>query len=222
MINNPEELPWYMSVEQLKMTDANVFLVVWAGMPPTVVRTGEYEEVRSIISGRNFFDAMSISVGSDFAFYCFAFGIHCGINEIGHDRNLRFVNSSNNIMNKILVSRNKIISDSNKVMIVKNRIKLLESGIYSLEYDDIDDVILRASNEGIGAIIVNGVDKKSNEEILRLVKKYDIVCVRYNGDEAVDFYDNYGLKYIVCYPTKAAYRNYIQGFLLWFYLFEFQ
>ena len=53
--------------EQLKMTDANVFLVVWAGMPPTVVRTGEYEEVRSIISGRNFFDAMSISVGSDFA-----------------------------------------------------------------------------------------------------------------------------------------------------------
>lgn len=54
-------------LEQLKNSDANVFLVVWAGRPPTVVRTGEYEEVRSIISGKNYFDAMSLSIGTDFA-----------------------------------------------------------------------------------------------------------------------------------------------------------
>lgn len=42
-------------------------------------------------------------------------------------------------------------------------------------YDDIESVIKRAKDAGIGAIIVNGVDRKSNEEILELVKKYDIV-----------------------------------------------
>lgn len=53
-------------IDYLKTSEPNVFLVVWAGQPPTVVRTGEYEEVRSIISGKNYFDAMSISVGNDF------------------------------------------------------------------------------------------------------------------------------------------------------------
>ena len=42
-------------------------------------------------------------------------------------------------------------------------------------YDDIDEVIMRAKSEGIGMIIVNGIDRKSNEEVLNLVKKYDIV-----------------------------------------------
>lgn len=42
-------------------------------------------------------------------------------------------------------------------------------------YDDIDEVVRRAKDAGIKAIIVNGVDRKSNEEILELVKKYDIV-----------------------------------------------
>lgn len=48
--------------------------------------------------------------------------------------------------------------------------------------------------------------------IKEAVKKYDIVCVRYNGDEEIDFYDTYGLKYMVCYPTKSAYQTYIQRF----------
>lgn len=42
--------------------------------------------------------------------------------------------------------------------------------------------------------------------------KYDIVCVRYNGDEEIDFYDTYNLDYIVCYPTRKAYKKYIQRF----------
>ena len=47
--------------------------------------------------------------------------------------------------------------------------------LFSEYYDDIDEVIERAINDGVRCIIVNGVDRKSNEEILRLVKKYDIV-----------------------------------------------
>ena len=47
--------------------------------------------------------------------------------------------------------------------------------IYSEYYEDIDEVIERSINDGVSMIIVNGVDSKSNEEILKLVKKYDIV-----------------------------------------------
>ena len=47
--------------------------------------------------------------------------------------------------------------------------------IFSEYYDDIEEVIMRAKDAGVKAIIVNGVDRKSNEEILELVKKYDIV-----------------------------------------------
>lgn len=43
-------------------------------------------------------------------------------------------------------------------------------------------------------------------------KHYDIVCVRYNGDMKVDFYDTYGLNYIVCCPTKEAYEGYVERF----------
>jgi len=42
-------------------------------------------------------------------------------------------------------------------------------------YDDMDDVIERAINNGVKKIIVNGYDMKSNREILDLVKRYDIV-----------------------------------------------
>ena len=47
--------------------------------------------------------------------------------------------------------------------------------IFREYYDDIDEVIARAKEAGLKAIIVNGVDRKSNEEVLELVKKYDIV-----------------------------------------------
>ena len=45
-------------------------------------------------------------------------------------------------MNKILVSRDKIISDSNNILVVGNNIKLFNDGIYSLEYEDIDNIDL--------------------------------------------------------------------------------
>ena len=47
--------------------------------------------------------------------------------------------------------------------------------IFKEYYDNIDNVIENAINNGVGMLIVNGVDRKSNEEVLKLVKKYDIV-----------------------------------------------
>lgn len=47
--------------------------------------------------------------------------------------------------------------------------------IFSEYYKDIDEVVMQAKEAGVGMIIVNGIDRKSNEEILRLVSKYDIV-----------------------------------------------
>lgn len=47
--------------------------------------------------------------------------------------------------------------------------------IFKEYYQDIDEVIARAYANGLGMIIVNGYDKKSNEEVLELVRKYDIV-----------------------------------------------
>lgn len=42
-------------------------------------------------------------------------------------------------------------------------------------YEDLEQVITRAKDKGVGALIVNGYDMSSNKEVLELVKKYDIV-----------------------------------------------
>ena len=47
--------------------------------------------------------------------------------------------------------------------------------IFSEYYEDIQDVIDRAMEAGVRALIVNGYDMASNKEVLELVKKYDIV-----------------------------------------------
>ena len=47
--------------------------------------------------------------------------------------------------------------------------------IFSEYYSDIDTVIKNAKDNGINMIIVNGIDRKTNEEVLKLVSKYDIV-----------------------------------------------
>lgn len=51
-------------------------------------------------------------------------------------------------MNKILMNSNKIISNSKSVIINNNKIKLLESGIYSIEYEDSNDVNLCIEIDG--------------------------------------------------------------------------
>ena len=47
--------------------------------------------------------------------------------------------------------------------------------IFSEYYDDIEKVVNNAKNNGVEMIIVNGFDRKSNEEVLNLVSRYDIV-----------------------------------------------
>ena len=58
-------------------------------------------------------------------------------------------------------------------------------------YDDIDDVIKGAYDNGVGAIIVNGYNMKSNREVLELVDKYDIVygALGIQPEEIDDFND---------------------------------
>lgn len=47
--------------------------------------------------------------------------------------------------------------------------------ISCVDYDDIDNLILKLTDAGIKKVIVNGYDMKSNLEVLSLVNKYDIV-----------------------------------------------
>ena len=47
--------------------------------------------------------------------------------------------------------------------------------IFREYYDDIDEVVMRAKDAGVMMLVVNGIDRRTNEEVLELVKKYDIV-----------------------------------------------
>lgn len=47
--------------------------------------------------------------------------------------------------------------------------------IFKEYYDSIDEIVRRAIDNGVKMLIVNGCDKRTNTEVLELVKKYDIV-----------------------------------------------
>ena len=47
--------------------------------------------------------------------------------------------------------------------------------IFRKYFDDIDSVIENCIYHGVGMIIVNGTNRHDNEEVLKLVKRYDIV-----------------------------------------------
>lgn len=69
--------------------------------------------------------------------------------------------------------------------------------IFKNYYDDIDSVIQRAIDNGIGMIVVNGYNMESNREVLELVKKYDIVYGALGiQPEEIDDYTEENLKYI--------------------------
>lgn len=62
----------------------------------------------------------------------------------------------------------------------------------SYEYfNSLDDLIIEIKNMGIGKIIVNGCDMKSNLEVIELVKKYDIVygAIGFHPTELSEFGD---------------------------------
>lgn len=69
--------------------------------------------------------------------------------------------------------------------------------IFKKYYDDIDEVIERAYNNGVGAVIVNGYNLESNKEVLELVSKYDIVygALGIQPEEIYDYNDEV-LKFI--------------------------
>ena len=69
--------------------------------------------------------------------------------------------------------------------------------LFNEYYDDIDEVIERSRDNGVLFILVNGVDRRTNEEVLKLVKKYDIVYGALGiQPEEVDNVDLDDLKFI--------------------------
>lgn len=69
--------------------------------------------------------------------------------------------------------------------------------IVSEYYDNIENVIKNAIDNGVLKIIVNGYNMQSNREVLELVKKYDIVygALGIQPEELYDYNDN-SLKFI--------------------------
>ena len=49
--------------------------------------------------------------------------------------------------------------------------------LFSEYYDNIDEVLNRASESGVKAVIVNGTNSYDNREVVELVSKYDMVYV---------------------------------------------
>ena len=88
----------------------------------------------------------------------------------------------------------------------------LESSPFKYDYSNVEN----SDYEKLKGLPHRTPRKDYPENYIKAIKEaqeiYDIVCVRYNGDEPVDFYDTYGLNYIVCYPTKSAYKKYIKRF----------
>ena len=69
--------------------------------------------------------------------------------------------------------------------------------IYKEYYDNIDEIVNRAMVNGVTKIIVNGCNKKTNMEVLELVKKYDILygALGIQPEEIVDYSDD-SIKFI--------------------------
>lgn len=69
--------------------------------------------------------------------------------------------------------------------------------VVSEYYDDIDEVIKNAIDNGVLKIIINGYNMQSNREVLELVKKYDIVygALGIQPEELYDYNDD-SLKFI--------------------------
>lgn len=69
--------------------------------------------------------------------------------------------------------------------------------VVSEYYDDIDEIIKNAIDNGVLKIIINGYNMQSNREVLELVKKYDIVygALGIQPEELYDYNDD-SLKFI--------------------------
>lgn len=88
----------------------------------------------------------------------------------------------------------------------------LESCPYKYDYSNIAPEDFEKMKGCKDRIRNKDYPKNYVEAIKKATEEYDVVCVRYNADEEVDFYDTYGLDYVVCYPNKKAYKNYLKRF----------
>ena len=88
----------------------------------------------------------------------------------------------------------------------------LESSPYKYDYSNFKKSDYEKLKGNNNRILRDGWPENYINAIKKATKEYDIVCVRYNGDEEEDFYDTYGLDYMLCYPTKNAYKKYAQRF----------
>ena len=108
-----------------------------------------------------------------------------------------------NIMNRILISRDKIDYDSLKVNVSGNVIKFLESGIYSVEYENIEKVdycflisdkraVILSECSFSGNLIVNNKYIVDNGNLI-INKFYDNDSVLENVD--IELYNNGKIDY---------------------------
>ena len=88
----------------------------------------------------------------------------------------------------------------------------LESSPYQYDYNGVPKDKYESLKGADGRILNKDYPQNYINAIKEACKKYDIVCVRYNGDMKIDFYDIYGLNYMVCCPTKRAYKDYVIRF----------
>ena len=108
-------------------------------------------------------------------------------------------------MNKIFVSRDKILTNSDSVLIDENVVKLLVSGIYTIEYNDVEDIELCIYVDGnVDAVLYESsfLDRinVNNRYVvkngtLRVNKFYDTMYV----DEKIDID-------LMCEFSKIDYR----------------
>ena len=108
-------------------------------------------------------------------------------------------------MNKIFVSRDKILTNSDSVLIDENVVKLLVSGIYTIEYNDVEDIDLCIYVDGnVDAVLYESsfLDRinVNNRYVvkngtLRVNKFYDTMYV----DEKIDID-------LMCEYSKIDYR----------------
>lgn len=88
----------------------------------------------------------------------------------------------------------------------------LESSPYKYDYSNVEKVDYEKLKGTKNRTLNPNYPQNYIEAIKDAVNKYDVVCVRFNADEEVDFYDTYGLEYIMCVPTKSAYKEYEKRF----------
>lgn len=65
--------------------------------------------------------------------------------------------------------------------------------IFNEYYNNIDEIVSKAKDNGVNKIIVNGCDYKSNLEVLELIKKYDIIygAIGFHPTELDEFDESY-------------------------------